>query len=317
MPAFVSPLIDPAAWTYSIREITIAAGLRYAGYTVRALRAERPAGANIVMPALGVLRQVTGADSREYIEVQTDPFPIRNVIAGLSGGLPAFYLVFPDATGLAAIDGQIAAASEVLRSGGTDVTIAVMFQDRVTRDPALWASQILAAMTALQSNSTLWQPFANAVSAQTNSGNRAPVLLLDQTGEPVRSGDIDLVFGSGAGQARRVTMAASDRRFTTNGRAAQSGRSRTLVGRKRFLSNPAGASGGPGVPARFDRKYESHWRDQRNYSNAGRASRVGHRADVMVCAAVRDSYRPDGIAAGPLHPRQSGHAFSERVRILR
>src|SRR5215212_7649436 len=113
MPAFVSPLIDPAAWTYSIREITIAAGLRYAEYTVRALRAQRAAGANIVMPTLGVLRRVTGADGREYIEVQTDPFPIRNVIAELGGGLPTFYLVFPDASGITALDGQIAPAADV------------------------------------------------------------------------------------------------------------------------------------------------------------------------------------------------------------
>jgi phosphatidylserine/phosphatidylglycerophosphate/cardiolipin synthase-like enzyme len=209
MPAFVSPLIDPAAWTYSIREITIAAGLRYAGYTVRALRATRTAGTNIVTPTLGVLRRVTGTDGQEYVEVQTDPFPIRDVIGALSGGLPTFYLVFPNATGLTAVDGQIAPASDVLRGSGTDVTIAVVFQDRVTRDPALWASQILAAMIANAGNSTLWQPFADAVNAQTNSSNHAPVLLLDQTGEPVRSGDVDLIFG--AGQIRRVTMAPADR----------------------------------------------------------------------------------------------------------
>lgn len=211
MPVFVAPLFDPAAWTYSIHEITIAAGLRYAGYTVRALRAERAAGANILMPALGVLRRVTGTDDgREYVEVQTDPFPIRNVIAELSGGLPTFYLVFPDAIGLAAIDSQIAPASDVLRSDGTDVSIAVVFQDRVTRDPSLWAAQILAAMTSVQDNATLWQPFADAITAQTNSGAHAPVLLLDQAGEPLRNGDIDLFFGMGAGQTRRVTMAPAD-----------------------------------------------------------------------------------------------------------
>jgi hypothetical protein len=210
MPAFVSPLIDPVAWTYSIREITIPAGLRYAGYAVRALRAERSTGGNIVMPVLGVLRRVTAADSQEYIEVQTNPFPIRDVITVMSGGLPTFYLVFPDATGLTAIDGQIAPASDVLRTGGTDITIALVFQDRLTRDPALWASQILSAITTVSGNSTLWQPFGDEVNAQTNSGNHAPILLLDQTGEPVRNGDIDLVFGTGAGQSRRVTMVPSD-----------------------------------------------------------------------------------------------------------
>ena len=45
MPAFVSPLAIRAAWTYAIREITLPAGLRYAGYTrARASRAARAAG---------------------------------------------------------------------------------------------------------------------------------------------------------------------------------------------------------------------------------------------------------------------------------
>src|SRR5437867_11126905 len=142
MPAFVSPLTDPATWTYSIVEVTLPAGLRYSGYTIRAVRAQHASGANVVMPSLGLLRRATGGDGREYIEVQTDPFPIRRVVLGLPGGVPTFYVVFPDSSGLAVTNDQIAPDSEVLRAAATDVTIAVMFQDRVTRDPALWASQI-------------------------------------------------------------------------------------------------------------------------------------------------------------------------------
>jgi phosphatidylserine/phosphatidylglycerophosphate/cardiolipin synthase-like enzyme len=197
MPAFVSPLDNPAAWSYSIVEVMLPSGLRYGGYSVRALRAQNAGGANLVMPALGILRRATGGDGREYIEAQTDPFPIRSVVLGLAGGVPTFYFVFPDATGLTVMNDQIAPASDVLKAAATDVTIAVVFQDRVTRDPALWASQILAAIDAVPgSNSTLWEPFATAVNNQTNSGDLAPVLLLDHAGQPVTSGSLDLVFGT-------------------------------------------------------------------------------------------------------------------------
>lgn len=210
MAAFVSPLQDPATWTLGIREITIPtipAGLRYAGYTVRALEARRAGGGNVVMPALGVLRRITAPEGTEFVEVQADPFPIREVIVGLAG-VPTFYLIFPDAAGLGALDHQIAAATEGLRSGATVVTVAVVFQDRVTRDPSLWATQVLAAMTAVQGNTTLWQPFADAIVAQTATGDRAPILLLDQTGEPLRTGQVDLVMPSG--QSRRIVLAPAD-----------------------------------------------------------------------------------------------------------
>ncbi len=208
MPAFVSPLDNPAAWTYSIVEVMLPSGLRYGGYKVRALRAQNAGGANSVMPSLGILRRATGGDGREYVEAQTDPFPIRSVVLGLSGGAPTFYFVFPDATGIAVANDQIAPASDILKAAATDVTVAVVFQDRVTRDPALWASQILAAMNAIPgSNSTLWEPFATAVNSQTNTGNLAPVLLLDHTGQPVISGSVDLVFGP---TVRTVAMDPAD-----------------------------------------------------------------------------------------------------------
>ena len=221
---------------------------------MRALAAQRSSGADVVVPALGVLKRKTGpADAAEYVEVQVDPFPIREVIAGLGGGAPTFYLVFPDGTGLAAVDGQIAPSGDVLRAAGRDVTIALVFQDRVTRDPALWASQILASMTAVQGNTTLWQPFSDAVAAQTASGNRAPVLLLDETGDPLRAGSVDLVFGTGAGQSRRVALAPADLGdLQRTVAAAQPGRSRTLVGRDHIVQDPAGRRDRAGVPAGVD-----------------------------------------------------------------
>ena len=208
MPAFVSPLDSPASWNYSIVEETLPAGLRYGQYKVRALHAQNAAGTNVLLPALAVLRHLTGADGREYIEAQTDPFPIRSVVLGLAGGLPTFYFVFPDATGLTVASDQIGDGSDILKAGANDVTMAVVFQDRVTRDPAQWASEILAAINAVPgSNATLWEPFATAVSAQTNSGNFAPVLLLDHVGDPVTSGSVDLIIG---GVTRNLTLDPAD-----------------------------------------------------------------------------------------------------------
>jgi hypothetical protein len=203
MPAFVSPLLDPAAWTYSVVEVALPAGLRYGGYTVRALRAQHATGADVVLPALGLLRRATGDAGREFVEVQTDPFPIRRVVLALAGGVPTFYFAFPDSTGLAVANDQIAPDGEALRAGATDVTIAVVFQDRVTRDPGLWASQVLMAVNAAGGNATVWQPFADAVNTQTNAGNHAPVLLLDHAGQPVRTGAVDLVFGAAPNETVR------------------------------------------------------------------------------------------------------------------
>ena len=193
---------------------------------------QRATSADVVLPALGVLKRLTGTDGAEYVEIQTDPFPIREVIAGLGGGLPTFYLVFPDGTGLGPLNGQIAPAAEVLRAAA-EVTIALVFQDRVTRDPALWASQILAAMAAVQGNTTLWQPFADAVVAQTASGNRAPVLLLDQTGEPSAAAKwISCSGPASPGELRsrlRTSATCSERCSGSIRRTPDSGR----VGRRR------------------------------------------------------------------------------------
>lgn len=210
MPAFVSPLTDPADWTYTVVETTLPDGLRYGGYTVRALRAQRASAANVVMPCLGLIGRATAVDGSEVVEIQTDPFPIRRVVLGLGGGLPTFYLIFADAAGLSVTQGQMAPDGEVLRSA-VEVTIAAVFQDRVTRDPARWASQILTAINAAGGTPGQWQPFADAVQTQTNTGNRAPVLLLDHAGQPVRGGSVDLVFGSGSSQTvQSVTLVPAD-----------------------------------------------------------------------------------------------------------
>ena len=105
MPAFVSP-VDPAAWTFAANvPVTIPAGLRYAGYQAPALRATNAAGGQVRVPATGILRRVTSG-ALVFVEVQVNPFPIRQVASAIPGGLPTFYLIFDDAAGLTFADGE-------------------------------------------------------------------------------------------------------------------------------------------------------------------------------------------------------------------
>jgi phosphatidylserine/phosphatidylglycerophosphate/cardiolipin synthase-like enzyme len=194
MPAFVSPLDDPASWSYSIVEATIPTGLRYGNYAVRGLRAQHSAGANIVSPCLGLLRRADLADGKVVVEVQVSPVPIRQVVITIPWGLPTFYFIFSDATGVSVAGNQMAPAGEVIRAT-QDVTILMVPQDRFTRDPALWTSDITTAVNVGGGNVTIWEPFATAVNEATNTGPSAPVLVLDHTGAPQPGGNLDLVFG--------------------------------------------------------------------------------------------------------------------------
>ena len=56
-----------------------------------------------------------------------------------------------------------------------------------------------------------WEAFADAVNDQTNSGDDAPVLLLDHVGQPLQEGQIDLVFGvPGSQTVHTVALDPSD-----------------------------------------------------------------------------------------------------------
>ena len=148
MPAFVSPFANLAPWTFTtIDDVVIPDGLRYAGYAFRGLRATLAAGDGVQVPATGILRRATDAASRVFVEVQVIPFRIRRVAIAIPGGLPTFYFVFADATGLTFTDGDGALGGSSLRSA-TDVTIVMAGQDRAALDPALWAAQISMAIVA-------------------------------------------------------------------------------------------------------------------------------------------------------------------------
>ena len=85
MPAFVSPVADPATWSYTtVDAVEIPDGLRYGvkppapPYRVRGVRATRAVAADVVMPATGVLRRATGSTGQVFVEVQVLPLPIRH-----------------------------------------------------------------------------------------------------------------------------------------------------------------------------------------------------------------------------------------------
>ncbi|MFF0770859.1 phosphatidylserine/phosphatidylglycerophosphate/cardiolipin synthase family protein [Nonomuraea wenchangensis] len=202
MPSFFSPLTTPDAWTYeTVGHVIVPAGLRYGGYRLRGLRATPPAGgtAGIRAPALGTLRKAIGGGTA-VVELQPDPFPARRLMAALPWGLPTFYLVLPDDGSLVAFsDGDLAAGGEPLCSG-TAVTILMAVQDRLVLDPPTWAAQILGAITAVRGDAADWKPFHDAI-APLGRHTSAPVLLLDHTGEPRMSGEVDIVLGSAAYRA--------------------------------------------------------------------------------------------------------------------
>lgn len=196
MPAFFSPLQNVNTWTLSlVEETTIPSGLRYAGYKFRGVSATHTMPTNVRCPALGVLRRV--ADSGvTFIELQVNPFPLRQLIGALPWGVPTFYLVFSDASGLVSFSDDETAIGDDVLGTATSVTIICAGQDRVSLDPALWAQQITDAINAVAGNAMPWEPFALAVSAAINTGDSAPVLLLDHTGQPQTSGDVEIIFGT-------------------------------------------------------------------------------------------------------------------------
>jgi phosphatidylserine/phosphatidylglycerophosphate/cardiolipin synthase-like enzyme len=191
---------DPASWNYvTIDNVTIPAGLRYAGYRVRGVRATRGVAAGVQMPATGILRRVTNGGGLVFVEVQVNPFPIRHVANAIPGGLPTFYLIFDNEAGLLFADGDGELGGTMLRMA-TAVTITALGQDRIALDPALWASRLAAAITAGGGDVSQWQPFAAAIAGATATGDAAPVLLYDHAGGLRASDGVDVVLGPVGGE---------------------------------------------------------------------------------------------------------------------
>jgi phosphatidylserine/phosphatidylglycerophosphate/cardiolipin synthase-like enzyme len=209
--AFVSPLADPGSWTYTtVDGVLIPDGLRYAGYAVRGVRATRASDQNVQLPATGVLRKVVEPSGQACVEVQVLPFPVRRVAHAIQGGLPTFYLVFDDPTGLTFQDGEADLGGVALRAAQA-VTILAVRQDRMLIDPALFAAQLSTAITQTGGDASRWQPFADALANATASGDSAPVLLYDHAGQPRTGGNVEIVLGSpGAETVHLATLAPQD-----------------------------------------------------------------------------------------------------------
>ena len=213
-PLLFSPLAGPAAWTLTLPGVvTVPAGLRYAGYPLRALRAVTATAAEVRAPAAGILRSAAGSGplaGKTVVELQVNPLPLRRIAARLPGGAPTFYFVLDTAAVVAFTTGDSAAANERLATTG-EVTILLAGQDRTSLDPALGVQQIADAIASAGGDASAWQPFAARVTSQTNTGAAAPVIVLDHAGRPAQDATLDLAFGAPAAETvHRVTMAPGD-----------------------------------------------------------------------------------------------------------
>ncbi len=192
MPGFAAP-IDPAAWSLSLPGLlTVPDGLRYPGLQLPQLRAQHPLPkGGVRVPAAGVLRTVTDG-VRHVVEVQVNPFALRRTAQALQFGVPTFYLALDEDSDLLAFnDGDLAQAGDVIAQA-TGVGVACAGQDRVARDPALWAAELLDALEPQDRGE--WQPFADATQAAAGAA-QPPLLLLDHRGAPLETGDVEIASG--------------------------------------------------------------------------------------------------------------------------
>ena len=94
-----------------------------------------------------------------------NPFPIRRAAPGRAVRTADVLLVLDaGASAVAFANGDVVPAGEPLATSQRPASSAPG-QDRVARDPALWARQILEAIPA--ADRAAWQPFADAIAAQT------------------------------------------------------------------------------------------------------------------------------------------------------
>lgn len=216
MADFFSPILqppgtDPQSWGLSlVEEVVIPAGLRYAGDKLRGVTGSPLPGGSVVIPAPGVLRKITGA-GKTFVELQVTPFKMRRVAAAFAWGLPTFYLVFDDASKLVSgiQDNHLAGGGEPL-SAGTQVTVVCAFQDRVVLDPTLWTRRIGEAISSGGGDVSKWQPFVEAV-ARIIPPERAPVLMLNHAGQPLKDALVEVVFDPPTRAPARVTLLEEDK----------------------------------------------------------------------------------------------------------
>ncbi len=208
MKYFFPPVGDPTKWTYSIDLITIPVGLRYAGYTLRAVKLKQNNNGPVKVAAEGTLKQRTATNGQVFVELQMNPRFVRRAAGHLEGGLPTCYYVFPSSGAPATpfYDDEYI-KSDITLHNTTAVTFAMMAQDRVTRDPALYAELILKAIKDAKGDASSWQLFTDALDSAFNTLSNPPVLILDHRGMPLENGSFELTIGASTHQ---VSMKPAD-----------------------------------------------------------------------------------------------------------
>ncbi len=209
MPGFFSPLANPSGWTFSHELMAIPAGMRYGGYQIRALRCNIATATNILAPFRSALR-IHDIGSTHILELQMTPFLDQSLVQALPGGVPTFYLSFPDNSGFAAFENDdFLNGNQVLRNTDS-VAIGLVFQDRVVRDPHYWCQLLLDTLTSEGIATTDWAPFNTAVDLAF-SGNTSPVLLLNASGSLMQEANVDVVYDlPGGTQTYQLAMIAAD-----------------------------------------------------------------------------------------------------------
>jgi len=198
MAVFFSPIVNPASWTFSHELMEIPEGFRYSGYEVRGLRCIIGAPASILAPFQSVLKKYS-VGSVHFIELQMIPFLESELVQSLVGGVPTCYISFSDNSGFSSLeDNSHLNGNDVLRTADS-VTIGMVFQDRVVRDPHYWTQLMLDGLTTEGISTIDWSPFNSAVDSAI-SGNDAPVILLDAQGSPMQSANVSIVYSLTTGE---------------------------------------------------------------------------------------------------------------------
>jgi phosphatidylserine/phosphatidylglycerophosphate/cardiolipin synthase-like enzyme len=209
MAAFLAPLDGAAGWSLgAAAPLTIPDGLRFAGYAAPGLRATIGSAAGVAAPATGILARAADSAGRSFVELQVNPFPITQVATAIAGGLPTFYLVFDDDTGLTFPDGAGVAGGATVRDAAA-VTVIAIGQDGIVADPVVWSRRIESALVAVGADASSWQPFVAAVGAALTGAPTSSVYLYDHAGTLQRDATVEIVVGTAA-TGHTVTMIEAD-----------------------------------------------------------------------------------------------------------
>ena len=192
--AFAAP-IDPPGWTLTVAAPVVVprrAALRRRRSCRRCAPSAPHAGAEVRLAGAGTLRSVTPAAGpaagRTVVEVagQPVPDPAGRRRRSRSGCRPSTSCSTPAARSSASPTAT-RRRGRAARRPPRAVSILCAGQDRIARDPALWA-RLIAGGDRRRRDRGAWTAFAAAVAAQTASGADPPVLLLDHRGAPLRDG---------------------------------------------------------------------------------------------------------------------------------